>query len=781
MKNSTKILWIKRVIVLIAFVWLSQIVMTQVYGATVTVGSVKYQNYERIKARAAQFYQDLAYAKGVKLYHRALGIVPTDDTVRLELAYGYYQLHDYDSARVYYELIMSNSSLISENEDHYLHYAETLITAERYQEASVWFRKYQDSHPDDLRVEERLYGLSRMLDFYNDSIRFEVELAEFNTDGYDFAPTYYEDELLIVSSRPTMGAMQFLKPKYNWDNTYFLNIFRVEGESGEVELYDKRIKSGYHEGPLCFYDGETRVIFTRNNYTKGELRVRNRKLTVKTAEAKESNEGVNKLKLFLAERDDEGNWKPAEEIWFNSDEYSCGHPTVSADGQRLYFSSDKARGYGKTDIYMSTREDDKWGRPVNLGAHVNTEGSEMFPFVDENEILYFASNGRKGLGGLDIFKIDLKDPNSVAENLGYPMNSAKDDFGITIKKKNGLEEGYFSSNREGGIGLDDVYAFRYIKSGSVPGLVIDMQSGQPLANAQVGVKSQSSAGKTVEGVTDESGVFAYDYSFDEIYSMTATKEGYSVDHLEMDPTVSYGDTIRMYVTRELRVEGVITDQMSGERLESAQVLVTNQETQEQVRIVTEADGYYSFAAESGTTYSVELVKYEYLTKQTFMNTGNNLAGVVVHDGEMERLLVGKELAVEPILYDLDKHDIRNDAKIILDQLVVVLRENPSIIIEVGTHTDSRASALYNRELSDRRAQSVISYLEERGVSSERVVSRAYGESQLLNHCANSASCEEEMHQLNRRAEVKIIGFLSKDEQAISSTEQIENSVSSVSF
>lgn len=717
----------------------------------------QYRKYVRISSQAKKRYDNFSYAKGIDTYKKALKAWPTNDTVKLEIAKGYYLTGALDSAEVWYDQVIE-SSAASSDDSHYLNYAEILTSNGEYQDALGWFEKYRQSHPDEDRVNDRIAGLNELLSFYGDSLRFEIRHEDFNSEGYDFSPTYYQDQLYFVSSRETSG-LQFLKPKYDWDQTYFLNAFVVDS-AGSANLFTKKLTTSYHEGPAVFYADDTKMIFTRNNVEKGHLRVEDKKLRVQGQRIEESKEGINKLKLFFTEMDDKGGWKIPKELHFNSDEYSTGHPTLSKDEQRLYFASDREGGLGETDIYVCQWRNGVWGEPENLGDKINTEGSEMFPYIDENDVLYFASNGHRGLGGLDIFKVDLKAKDLTPKNMGYPLNSSNDDFGMIVKEEGDYLHGYFSSNRAGGLGLDDIYEFKYLLRMNVPGQVIDIITGQPIANAQAGV-SEESLDANVMGVinTDALGIFNYSYKLDDEYFVAATKKDYNRDTMTVRPIEYIGDTISLHIMKNLLISGVVSDKIKGDTLSAVKVLVTNEKTKKKFGLVTKEDGHYSFLADSNTKYSFEYRKHKFFTSRSSVDTGDRQSGVIIHDGEMEELFVGKPIVLDDIHYDLAKWNIRPDAAIELDEFHELLQENPSIIVELSAHTDCRSSDNYNMNLSDKRAKSAAQYLFGKGIPDKRLSGRGYGETKLLNECADGVSCSEDQHQANRRTEFMVTGFL----------------------
>ena len=723
-----------------------------------TLSIMKLKQYERTKARAAKYYNDYAYSKGITVYKKALEMLPSDDTLKLHIASGYYQVHNLDSADQWYAKVIDKESII-DDDLHYLNYAEVLTTQGRYIEAKKWFQRYANGHPGEKRVNDRLAGLESILEFYKDSIRFEIWHESFNSDTYDFSPSYYEDDILFVSGRETTKTTQFLKPKYKLDKTYFLNLFEVDSALN-VNVFEKRIKSSYHEGPVTFYDNDTKVIFTRNNFTKAELRFQHSKLHVQGAKVTESKEGINKLKLFYAEKSANGQWNTPVELWFNSDEYSTGHPTVSKDGNRLYFASDREGGHGETDIYRSIWYSDVWGEPENLGNIINTEGSEMFPFVDENEVLYYASSGHEGLGGLDIFKVDLNRIEAKPENMGYPMNSPYDDFGLIAKDHGTHQSGYFSSNRIGGLGLDDIYAFNFEKQRSLPGKVVDLLTGNPVSEAHVAMINQD--GDTTGYLqTQADGLFDFKYTWGEDYFANARKPSFSEDDLSFNTSdYAAGDTIILRITKELLIiRGTMTDKLKGDTLDAVRIIVLNESTGYKFGIKTLDDGAYSFIGQPNTKYSFSLKKHKYFSEKNILQTDDRKSGEVIHDGQLEEIVIGKPMKLKDIHFDLAKWNIREDASIELDKFTNQLEDNPSIIVELSTHTDCRGSDPYNLDLSDKRAKSSAKYVIDHGIPNERLVGKGYGETKLLNKCDDGVRCTADEHQVNRRAEFMVTGFL----------------------
>lgn len=448
--------------------------------------------------KAINEYNSLRYVSAIKELERVIKNDSSNVRAQDMLASSYRNTKMYDEALLWYGKLTRQKNIKPEWA---LYYAEALANKERYEESEIWYRKYLGLKPGDRRAEA--FSKSKVGTLSANENAWAIEFLNINTDASEYSPMLFRDGLLFISNRNEKSRFVFA-----WDQTPYTDIFvvdklenvresdessverRLKGESSSpnslmgllfggskeekpveiVRPLTGKVKSSYHEGPaVSLPDGS--LMFTRNNYN-------NKK-------AGSSSSGINKLKLYTAVGD---LWDEIVEFPYNSDEFSTGHPAVSADGKILIFAADGPKGYGGTDLYYSIRASERgaWGRPVNLGPRINTEGNEQFPYLDKNGKLYFASTGYAGLGGLDIFEIVLKDMKPVGKprNLGAGINSSADDFGI-IKDRDS-ETGYFSSNRRGN---DDIYRFTKLDVDvKMQGLILDASTNSPLAGAKVLVK-----------------------------------------------------------------------------------------------------------------------------------------------------------------------------------------------------------------------------------------------------------------------------------------------------
>ena len=386
------------------------------------------------------------------------------------------------------------------------------------------------------------------------------------------------------------------------------------------------------------------------------------------------------MKIYKAEFVNE-KWTNIVALPFTSDNFSTAHPALSFDEKTLYFASDMPGTLGQSDLFkVQIHEDGTFGKPENLGNKINTEGRETFPFVNEKE-LYFASDGHLGLGGLDVFvaKIDENGSFGMIKNIGSPLNSSKDDFGFFMNSE--TRTGYFTSNRNGGKGNDDIYQFKEIKK----------------------------------------------------------------------------------LDCEQQLVGIVTDFNTKISIATAKVTLSNAQFQVIKIIYSDENGQFKFDVECGAEYYVKVEKEEYNTIEKQIEIPN-FSGKTDLSIELEKALqkitVGDDLAkifkIKTIYFDLDKWDIRQDATNDLAKILEIMQEYPTMKVDVRSHTDSRQSHEYNNKLSDQRVKSTIAWLIKNGIAKDRLSGKGYGETQLLNNCADGIDCTEDEHQQNRRSEFIII-------------------------
>jgi len=709
--------------------------------------------------RGDELFNEFSYTSAIEAYKKGLSSsdIP-EDSIEVRIAESYRKLNQPEEAVVWYEKAL-NESQENANPKHLLHYAEALSSQKKYAEAKKWYELYDNRVAEDSRGDRKLTTLENQKKLYRNESKVSIEKAAFNSETADFAPTMSPEGIVFVSSRASKNPLNAV---FNWDQSNYLDLFLYADE--KVKRLDKTLNSKLHEGPAVFYEDGNKVIFTRNNHEKGK---------VKTSE-----EGITKLKLFIAVRNAEGEWTKPAELPFNSDEYSVGHPAISSDGNTLYFASDMPGGHGGVDIYKSEWTNDQWSAPVNMGNEINTEGNELFPSIHDDNDLYFASNGHGGLGGLDIFVTDITKDKIAVNNVGSPINGPLDDFGL-LMLSDGLS-GYFSSNREGSGNKDDIYAFTasgaLVQNYLVKGTVYDKKDKTPVEEALVYlVDDKGTVINTVK--TDAEGNYSMPVEQNKSYQLQAGKTEYLKTE---DQFATTGDDAKTTWEKDLIISkdygfslnGLITDNATNEALSGVTVaLIDNLSNETVLQLNTQNDGLLkykikNYELDDRISYQLKLEKEGYLAKVLVYNALLDEPGEYNINADLNLGLdkleigadIGKLIDIQPIYFDVGKYAIRPDAAKELDKVVEIMNENPGIEIELGSHTDSRGSASSNFRLSDKRAKASADYIISQGIDESRIVGKGYGEQQLINRCSDGVPCSKEEHQLNRRTEFKITKF-----------------------
>ncbi|MCY2688275.1 OmpA family protein [Salinimicrobium sp. TH3] len=419
-----------------------------------------------MQKRADRLYENFAYTKAVDVYKELLKKDYNVDHNQRKLADSYLRLRDPENAVVLYAEVVKQPDISPE---YYFKYAQVLRGVRRYDESRQWLKKYLEDGKNENLAENLL--TEENIKFYPGLETFRVKPVDFNSQFSDFG-AYENNGTVYLTSARAKGAKN---PKiYDWNGEPFLDVYSLPSKNGILETLSGDVNTVRHEGPLVISgDGKT-MYFTRNNYLKRD--------------GKKDDEGTNHLKIYKASLVD-GEWINIEELPFNNDNYSVGHPALSKDEQTLYFVSEAPGGMGGSDIYKVNVNNGIFGTPENLGSKINTGGNEVFPFVAEDDKLYFSSDGHKGFGMMDIFVTDLKTQEEIF-NLGEPINSNLDDFSFFISSGD-ISEGYIASNRSGGKGSDDIYKLQMFAPLLLKGTVTDSINGKPIANATVRLMNEN--------------------------------------------------------------------------------------------------------------------------------------------------------------------------------------------------------------------------------------------------------------------------------------------------
>jgi len=704
--------------------------------------------------KADNYYSKLQYQNAIEFYKRVLERDSSHFKSKLRLAELYMILKDPDSSAVWYDKIISTVNDPSKiDPEHYYNYAQVLSSTNRYEEALSWYELYAVLVPGDSRNMDKIQFLNNMDYYLSDSNLYELIVLPFNSDHSDFGVKYYDSGFVFISSRDkrvllTNNAKSAMSEKESPLNLYYVGLDSPDHYQ-EPAHFQKELKTRFHEGPLAFYADNKKVIFTRNNYYEGK----------KTR----STLGILNVGLFSAEMDDDNNWKKIEAFEYNNPEYSNGHPSLSEDNKRLYFSSNMPGGIGGNDIYVSFDENGKWGKPVNLGPEINTPGDEMFPYISDDSTLYFASDGWGGFGSLDIFRALGHDSVFISPyNLGFPINTNKDDFALVINEEE--RSGYFSSDREGGKGFDDIYAFN-VKSFKIHARVLELFQKEPIPEVLASLINID--GDTIDQrYSDEKGRFQMELPFDSEYTIKLTKDEYTqyeYIHLSTLDRKSGIDSPDYYMWKhELFSAGIIFNNETHIPMPNVLVMLHNQTDNVIDSTFTDDQGKYVFPLLPDKSYEVVADKEGYLADTLPVITNRVQEGTILNDFVLESEFIEKVF----VYFDFDKSNVKSRFYPDLNRMVDLLNKYPDTRFSIGAHADARGSNAYNQALSERRANSVKRYMIAKGIDPLRIDTRGFGELLIINRCVDGVNCQEIEHSINRRAELKV-EFGSTDQSSAS--------------
>ncbi|RFS20224.1 flagellar motor protein MotB [Chitinophaga silvatica] len=611
------------------------------------------------------------YTKAIDLYEQAYKKKQTLYAAE-KLGACYEQIQHYKQTESWYAIAVGLDSSKTEN---ILAYAKALQQNSKYTEAKIQYQKYAIAKKD---VPEK--QLILWLQSCDSAISWMktptattiINEKVWNTDKSEWGTALYLQNIVFTSDRENINSSQtnsrsFLKfdganvpdkKTYGWTGNHYLRLYQQDKTTDSTILFPLKTGTVYHIGAASFTEDGMEMYFTltripkKTEYVKGKLATIN-------------------IEIYYSKKNEQGNWTTPTAFKYNKvNEYSVGDPFISKDGNHLYFVSNMPNGAGGTDLYVCHKTaTGEWDLPINL-KDLNTEGNERTPAIDSYNNFYFSSDGRVGMGGLDVYQAQLVDGKiSTPKNMGYPTNSPQDDFAYTPITST---TGYLSSNRPEGLGNDDIYSYAQTPSTTLEfsGRALNLETNQPLANAVVSLTKIN--GQTIKTLTDENGNYKFNLDNSSDYQLTIE----STNHRSNQITLT---------SNELKTSNVIKKDLF-----------------------------------------LEVIKLDELIK------------------------------LENIYYDYKKSEIRADAAIELDKLVKILKDNPTIWIELGSHTDSRGNDQYNQKLSQSRANAAVQYMIDKGIEKNRITAKGYGESMLLNKCSNGVDCTEEEHQLNRRTTFKIV-------------------------
>ena len=638
--------------------------------------------------------------------------------------------------------------------------------------------------PDIARLSNNIISQAKW-----DKIVTKMEVSNFdevNTSAGDYSPFIYGEDLVFCTmNKADLINMEELDPSVkNFSKLYKKKLGQFESKNSHEFL--PGLIHGKHIGPVSINKEKTEIFYT----SASQLR-----------------SGVNYNDLFSIQKI-EDKWSEPIPFKYNNEDYNIAHPAISDDGKTLFFSSDKPGGYGGMDLYYCFKTELGWSSPINLGDNVNTPENEVFPSYNEG-YLYFSSNGHVGYGSLDMYRVEESHHWEFVENLKAPFNSPYDDFGVCFENS---KSGYFTSNRPGGSGKDDIYRFESTESGPakesqfITGIF--EKDGEVLKNQRVFLVDEfgeeiQEAYTNAEGeffFLKEKGVSNYSIQLDknveefkDVALLLTDSNGDVTEIIEADENGGFNfeilglddfDNLALMEQSDddflsISIKGQVFQDEYGDLQGNEEVSIINQYGIVIDKTMTDEEGNFIFEQlKPDDLYIFKLSNNDEALKIAIFDSEGKPVQIIIGNKDMryyfERLsaddeyisLINSEdqeiyikanetFVINNIYYDFNSAELNNEAKSELSKLITVLHNNPHVSIDITSHTDSRATDKYNLKLSQNRADGVAAFLISNGINAKRLEAIGMGEFQLVNHCSNDADCTKEEHAKNRRTEISI--------------------------
>ena len=654
------------------------------------------------KSMADRFFEIKDYKNAALSYEEELNQKGYEKHILENISVAYYNTFQFKKAYRYLKILTAGKfygkDKSFDNDFNFMMF-QVLSALGSYEKAVDFLAVYNENEGKDQF--SKIEAIEEIEAFKLKEDDYTIEEASFNTEYSEFGAVKVDTMIYFTSDRP---SGKFMSKNYKWTHRPFLDIFQATIDDnlvlGAISSISNEVNSPLHEGTFCFAENNNVLYFSKNYEEDGKKKF--------------DSLGNNPVHLYKSLKVD-GKWQTAEQLPFNNLNYSTEHPAISKDGKYLYFSSNRAGGFGDFDIYaVEIKEDGTFGEPYNLGETINTPHREQFPFISEEGHLFFASNGHLGLGMMDNFVSEFKEGQlNKPINLGVPINSSFDDFGISYYENT---RGYFSSNRKNKDN-DDIFQFEQI--------------GEIFPRAYE--------------ITIEIKNFANDSLIKKSFSSVEDKKKNSI----------FRDTLQTGTVKITAFPGSYVWSGSAKNY---------QEKMKQLKVLEKDNQTFTLFLEKDQTIASDATNtsdQNDLVAGKPKLTGEALKKQLIKDTEGPPVVEknGKlYFELPPIYFDYDKWNIRADSKKVLNDFAKKLDKYNTVYITIASHTDSRGSVAYNQELSEKRAESTRNYLALEGyVNARRMKFTGYGESKPLIDC-ESNDCGEKEHQLNRRSEFEIVKY-----------------------
>ncbi|MDP2724066.1 MAG: carboxypeptidase regulatory-like domain-containing protein [Bacteroidales bacterium] len=691
-------------------------------------------------------YETRDYQSAIKHYNKALhqtNDFSTQQQIAGQIARSYFAMNNYSAAARWFEDAIGDRM---NNLELGLCYSSALAADKQYAEARSVLNRLLVKNPENKDINQRLLALDLIENAEKgDTLGLIQPLDDLNSLYSDYGVSIWDGMLVFSSTRQANGTTRI----DGRTGQGFSNLFTVEPGSepdqwASPNLMSSAINSQNNDGTFTF----------DNVHQQGYWTSCTRK--------------PDNCLLYQADYNPVSEkWSKAEKVSFMNEGYNYGHPYMSSDGNTLYFTSNMPAGYGKNDLWKVTRKQKgQWGIPVNLGNKVNSSANEVFPALIGDSILLFASDRITSLGGLDVFFSVNDRLNYIAPvNLGYPINSAADDFSLIVDASG--DNAYFCSNRNQEAS-DNLYHFKGFPIRiKVFGTVINEMDNKPISKATVVFVDDENHVDSV--TTDPSGRYEFQANAFNVYRLTAKYPGYYQEKKVINTSARelFSHTIRdvevdfvlSKTAYPCSISGVIVNRQSHVPMKGVKVEISTKAGFSNYTWSNEQGGYHFTGLKPQTNYTVRtsLIGYfsesrECVLPKVDREQDFNRSNGTDMDFQLLKIQTQSEVVINNIYFDYNLATLREVSRIELNKLASMMRETPGVSIQINAHTDARGRNEYNMELSAQRAAAVVNYLVDQGVSRNRLIAKGWGENQLLIPKANS----EDEHQANRRTTFNII-------------------------